>query len=472
MDVDATLQRARALTASGEDSAAQAAYIEVLRADPTHLDALTELGNLALSGGFRSAARTAYLEAVKHHPGNAIAHVNLANALRQDDDLAGARSHYALALTRDPGLHEAHQGMAWALQYSNPAAAERHYELGFSGHATVAQPYRGKGAAVPLLLLVSARGGNIPTQRWINDRQFAITAVYADFYPDDMALPPHALVVNAIGDADLCHAALARAADLLAHTAAPVINRPERVATTGRAAVARRLALLPGVIAPHIETLSPTDILEARDLQFPLLLRRPGFHTGEHFVRVEGPGTLASAVASLAGVPTDSLAPPPSAAPLANPALLVISFLDARGADGMYRKYRVMFIDGVAYPLHLAISTEWKVHYFSSNMAENAAYRAEERRFLEDMPAALGLKAISALQHIGSELGLEYAGIDFALAPDGSVLLFEANATMVVFPPGPEPMWDYRRPAIDAALDAAKRMLQKICRSEPLASAS
>jgi hypothetical protein len=471
MDVDATLQRARALTASGEDSAAQAAYIEVLRADPAHLNALTELGNLALAGGFRSAARTAYLEAVKHHPGNAIAHVNLANALRQEDDLAGARSHYEAALTLDPGLHEAHQGMAWALQHSDPAAAERHYELGFRGHATVAQPYRGKGAAVPLLLLVSARGGNIPTQLWINDRQFAITAVYADFYLADTALPPHALVVNAIGDADLCHAALARAADLLAHTAAPVINRPERVATTGRAAVARRLARLPGVIAPRIETSSPTDLLEAGDLQFPLLLRRPGFHTGEHFVRVEGPGTLAPAVASLAGVaPTECLAPPPSAAPLANPALLMISFLDARGADGMYRKYRVMFIDGVAYPLHLAISTDWKVHYFSSNMAENAAYRAEERRFLEDMPAVLGPKAMSALQHICGALGLEYAGIDFALAPDGSVLLFEANATMVVFPPGPDPMWDYRRPAIDAVLGAAKRMLHRYCEPAQLAT--
>ena len=50
---------------------------------------------------------------------------------------------------------------------------------------------------------------------------------------------------------------------------------------------------------------------------------------------------------------------------------------------------------------------------------------------------------------------------DFALAPDGSVLVFEANATMVVFPPTPDSMWDYRRPAIDTVLGAARRMLDK-----------
>ncbi len=66
---------------------------------------------------------------------------------------------------------------------------------------------------------------------------------------------------------------------------------------------------------------------------------------------------------------------------------------------------------------------------------------------------------MQALQDICTAMGLQYAGIDFALSPDGSVLLFEANATMVVFPPNPDPMWDYRRSAIDTVLAAATRML-------------
>ena len=114
--------------------------------------------------------------------------------------------------------------------------------------------------------------------------------------------------------------------------------------------------------------------------------------------------------------------------------------MDARGADGMARKYRVMFVDGVAYPVHLAISADWKVHYATSGMAQNATYRSEERRFLENMRAVLGPHAIAALDQICATLELQYAGIDFALAPNGSVLLFEANATMIVSPPNPDPM--------------------------------
>jgi glutathione synthase/RimK-type ligase-like ATP-grasp enzyme len=69
------------------------------------------------------------------------------------------------------------------------------------------------------------------------------------------------------------------------------------------------------------------------------------------------------------------------------------------------------------------------------------------------------------LERIRGILGLEYGGIDFALAPDGSVLLFEANATMVVFPPNADPLWDYRRAAIDLVLEAATRMLLR--RADP-----
>ena len=126
----------------------------------------------------------------------------------------------------------------------------------------------------------------------------------------------------------------------------------------------------------------------------------------------------------------------------------------------MARKYRVMFVDGTLYPLHLAVSADWKVHYFSADMARNAAYREEEQRFLVDMPGVLGARAVRALESIRDALGLDYAGVDFGLGQDGSVLLFEANATMVVFPPGPGAMWDYRRPAIDRVIAAASRMLE------------
>lgn len=114
-------------------------------------------------------------------------------------------------------------------------------------------------------------------------------------------------------------------------------------------------------------------------------------------------------------------------------------------------------IDGKIFPLHPAVSRDWKVHYFTAAMADNATHRAEERRFLEDMPGALDERAMAALAGIGAELGLDYRGVDFGIDSDGSVLLFEANAAMVVIAPPPEPIWDCRRRPVADIPAAAKQ---------------
>jgi tetratricopeptide (TPR) repeat protein len=440
--VAALIAHARELTARAEDEAAKAAYVDVLRRDPTHFAALNELATLAYASGHRSAARTAYEQAVRCHPGNPLGRINLGNLLAEEQDFAGARAQYEAALAADPERAEAHQGLARALsELGETAAAKPHWQKGFAGRALVTRPYRGTGSPVPVLLLISARGGNIPTQQILDDRVFAVSALYAEFRDPVRKLPAHALIFNAIGDADLCGEALARAEDIVQRSTAPVVNPPARVRPTGRAANAARLAALSDVTAPAIGVIAKGNPAAA-GLRFPLLLRAPGFHTGRHFVRVERRDDLAAAIAQLPG-----------------DELLAIEYLDARGVDGMARKYRVMIIDGTLYPLHLAISADWKVHYFTADMAANAAHREEEQRFLTDMEGVIGKRAMAALAAIGKNLGLDYAGVDFGLGPDGRLLLFEANATMVINPPDPDPIWDYRRAPILAALDAAKRML-------------
>jgi hypothetical protein len=138
--------------------------------------------------------------------------------------------------------------------------------------------------------------------------------------------------------------------------------------------------------------------------------------------------------------------------------LLAIEWLDGRGTDGLFRKYRAMLLAGQIFPLHLAISRQWKVHYFSSDMAVSEAHRAEELRYLADPEGVIGARAMAALRRIGEALGLDYAGIDFALDADGTVLVFEANATMRIVPPPPGPLGDRRRPFIDRAMAAARTL--------------
>ena len=380
-DVAARFELACFLTAMGRTLAARDAYLALLAREPAHRLALNNLGTLLYSTGYRSAARTAYAEAVARHPTDPMGHVNLGNVLYEAGEYAEARAHYETALARDPAHLEAHRGLAYVLtELGEAAAAELHRRLGFEDRPVVKMPYRGDGAPVALLLLVSSVGGNIPTRHLLDDRVFQTTVVVPEFFDGKMALPPHDVVFNAIGDADLAAPALAAAQTLLAGEQARVINAPERVLATGRAGHGR-LASLTGVVTPLtvtmrrelLETGDAPEMLARRGFRFPLLVRTPGYHTGRHFLRVEDAAALAGAVAELPGRE-----------------LTVIEFLDARGADGKSRKYRVMMIDGALYPLHVAISSQWKIHYFTAEMAEVAEHRAEDAAFLADMPAVLG----------------------------------------------------------------------------------
>lgn len=449
------LRTARGLAATGDDEAAKQCYLDLLRRDPGNATALVELAVLAEASGHRSAARSAYTRAIAVDPDNPAAHSGLGTLSLRENDWAAARRHYQAALAADPAFVPAQQGFARVLSALGDPSAEAHLHAAFSGRTVVRQRYCGRGAGIPLLLLGAARGGNIPTRHWIDRSIFAVTTVFADYHDPADPLPPHALTVNAIGDADLCGAALANAERIVAHDTAPLINHPSRVRLTGRQENARRLRDVPDVVIPRIVPWQRSGDPASLGLPYPVLLRAPGFHAGQHLLRVSTPEALQGAAA---GMPREDL--------------LAIEYRDARGSDGMARKYRVMFIGGTAWPLHLAISRHWKVHYFTADMAGNAAFRDEERRFLEDMPVVLGPRAIAALAGIQAMLGLEYAGVDFGLAPDGSLLLFEANATMVINPPEPEPIWDYRRPAIDAVLAAAGNLLTRCARAAADAAAA
>ncbi len=443
-------ERACLLAEMGRTPEARNAYLDLLAREPSHRLALNNLGTLLHSTGYRTAARTAYAEAVARHPGDPMGHVNLGNVVHESGEFPSAREHYETALRLDPGHAEAHQGLAYVLaELGDEEGAQWHRRKGFEHRPVIALPYRGEGPPVSLLLLVSSVGGNIPTRNLLDDRVFGTFVVVPEFYDPKVPLPPHQVVFNAIGDADLAAPSLNAAQAVVALTTAPVVNLPSAVLATGRADHAR-LSRLPGVAMPVTVTL-PRELLSSPEaaatvarhgFRFPLLVRTPGFHTGRHFLRVEGPEALAGAVAELPGRE-----------------LTVIEFLNARAADGKVRKYRVMMIGGELYPLHVAISSHWKIHYFTAEMAERADHRAEDAEFLENMPEVLGPRAMEALAHIQATLGLDYAGIDFGLSATGDLLLFEANATMVVNPPEPGERWAYRRQAVERIFAAVRRML-------------
>jgi Tfp pilus assembly protein PilF/glutathione synthase/RimK-type ligase-like ATP-grasp enzyme len=448
--VDLRFARAFLLEELGRLTLARGAYKGVLARDGTHFGALMNLGTLLYLENRRPEARILYQHATKHHPAQASAYVNLGNVLAEDDALA-SRAAYERALELEPAHATANFGLALLLEaQGDRQAAQTYRQRAFAEPIIRTAPYHGNGEPLRLLMLLAANGGNILTTLLLDDTVVETTSLVADSYRDGMELPRHDLIFNAIGDADRSDEGLALAERITAASSAPVINRPAAVLATRRDFVGR-LNAVPGVTAPHTELLARAAVtaeeLAARGFTFPVLLRSPGYHMGEHFVYVPAPADLAAIVATLPG---DDI--------------LAIAYLDARHPDGSTRKYRALFVNGAVYPVHLAISRAWKIHYFSADMRANEANRATEAAYLTDMTAHLGAPAMAALSGIAALLGLDYAGIDFGIGADGNVLVFEANATMAIYLPDGDERFAYRRSAITRIAGAVRQMFSERAR--------
>ncbi len=349
--------------------------------------------------------------------------VSLCRLGRQIDAEAALRE----ALEIDPNLLLAAENLIHLL-YKQDRVAE--------GKALAAEKYRRQsftvkprppGASATLLLLWSL-DGTVPHRHLLDGAPFGLIdwhIAYADA-AQEARLPPHDLVLNLIGDADDGAEALAAAISFQDHATAPVLNDPRRIAGTARHDVARLLAGIEGLVIPAVAQIpaaalklgAAEDVLAARGLALPVLLRSAGRHGGETAQLIETAAALDQAVTDIADGTTT----------------YATAYHDYRSADGYFRKYRAIFVDRKPLPYHLAISPNWLVHYFSADMLDHPKKRAEELRYLQDMPAELGDTAMRALTEIGARMDLDYCGIDFSRLPDGRILLFECNATMLVHP--------------------------------------
>ncbi len=457
--IEARYERASLLRELGAYEEAKRDYLELIRRKPDDFGVLNDFGTLVLDAGYGSAARSLFEEAVRRHPDNPMGRVNLGNLLLMMEEYDLARTQFEAALRADPDHVHAHRGLGNVLANTGDAdGARRHRDLGFRKDFLAALPYRGAAAPVRVLLLISAMGGNIPTASLLDERVFATTVLVADYYDGKIPLPPHDIVFNGIGDADICGDSLSAASAIVARTTRPVINDPRAVSRTGRLANTERLRGIPNLVVPRMVKVprqrldgeAAAETVAMHGLSFPLLVRAPGFHTGRHFERVATAEALAAAAESF---PSDEA--------------WLIEQLDSRDGEGMFRKLRAMIVARELYPLHLAISHDWKVHYYKADMAQSADNRAKEAPFLHDMASAIGARGMTALRRIVETLQLDYGGIDFAVDARGDILFFEANATMVMVPLEADKKWDYRRAAFDNVFAAVHAMLVRRGQERP-----
>ncbi|MGA7803583.1 MAG: hypothetical protein WCB02_03035, partial [Bradyrhizobium sp.] len=227
----------------------------------------------------------------------------------------------------------------------------------------------------------------------------------------------------------------------------PVVNDPDKIKRTTRDAVA---ALLPGIANCRIPQIVRLDagadvsvaaLAALLPFSCPLLARTAGTHGGDDFEKIASLAELSDFLAQRND--SDNY---------------VIEYVDTQSADGHFRKYRFIFVDGDVLPYHLAIGDDWKVHHVNTDMANQPWMQQEEAAFLSNPGAIFNVAQSQALQTIRERIGLDYFGIDCALDASGDVVVFEVNASMLVHDDNADyPYKDMAVGAIKAAFDAMLR---------------
>jgi len=382
-------------------------------------------------------------------PRSKWAQAHLGAMLYRFGDLKGAERHCLAALAFDPTLAGPHRNLAGLYaEQGDQARARHHMEQAFAGRNVVVEA--GPADAPRVLALTNAGSGNTPFKYLLPRSGFTRIDWFIAFADADQAarLPPYDVVFNLVGDADYAGPTEAASAAFLLTCDRAVLNPPARVAATRRDRLPDLLHDVEGAwtprtvrMPPPVPGVDPAAWLTGKGLACPVLIRPIGSHGGAGL-------TLARTSQDVAALGLRGEA-------------YATEFVDFRlPADGLYRKYRVIFVDRTPLPYHLAIKNDWLVHYATAEMTGDAPRQAEERRFLDDPIGALGAPAWRALEAIGARLDLDYAGIDFSLMPDGRVLVFEANATMLVHPE-PDGPFAYKNPHLERITHAFRAMVER-----------
>ena len=381
---------------------------------------------------------------------NALPLYNIATGYLLLGNYTVAERWYQLVLMLDPDLATAHQNLAVIYEHSDqlPKAASHR-----------ARAYRiqrvyieaGKATGPRVLILCTGGLGNIPIETLLPVAESYRIKYVIDHaaIDEDQQLPGYDLVFNAIGDPDTAEPLTDRLAQFVARCRRPILNPPTSIARTLRHHMGELLADIDNAVVPACiridasiaqNSAALTARLAGANIAGPILSRPAGTHGGKGLKRCETPAALANTLVDSAGQ------------------YYLSQFCDYRSGDGCYRKYRMIFIDREPFPYHLVISSQWMVHYFSADMTTQAWKIDEERRFLENPRAALGESALACIAAIGRRLDLDYCGIDFACLPDGRVLVFEANATMLVHPEPDHGVLAHKNLHVRRIVDAFERL--------------
>ena len=323
-------------------------------------------------------------------------------------------------------------------------------------HQLYRSPCSSEKPKLRVLALAAAidMGGNTPIEFLLENSGIELQTLYVVSGVDlPMPLPEHDVAIVVASDSEECIEALRKIDAMAPRWPRPLLNPPRCVRHLDRDKLHGLLCGVSGLEIPATLCVTRAELSSiarsqadissvATELRFPIIARPRGSHAGAGLVRLDDPAAIARYLDERS-----------------EQAFFVSRFVDYSSADGLFRKCRIVFIDGNPYACHMAIADRWDIWYLNAGMAFSAEKRGEEERFMRDFDADFALRHKSALAAVASRVGLDYFTIDCAESKNGELLIFEADNTAVVHNMDSPDVFPYKPPQMRKIFDAFAAML-------------
>jgi hypothetical protein len=400
-------------------------------------------------------------------PSTSLGLASLGRAAFEGDRLAELWSELIGRLTADPADAGAMLDLSTLLQMRGDREGGLKLQASALALSRCYRTVHGAGQGPRVLAFVTAGDlmTNTPLDFLLEGSEVELTTWYVDGpAPAPHEVPDHDVAFLAISQSDDGSAALSALADSLRAWPRPVVNGcPEQIAALTRDGVSSRFAGHPRVLCPATQRVcraalhavaAGTDQLANLhpDLRFPVIARPLGSHAGKGLEKLDDARALADYLAERAAEE-----------------FFVAAFVDYSGADGLYRKLRVVFIDGRPFVAHMAVSARWMVHYLNADMGE-AAHRREEAALMAGFQEGFATRHGEAFRSLVDAFGLDYFGIDCAETRDGRLLVFEADVAMIVHAMDSAELYPYKKPAMARLFAGFVRSLEAAAGRRSLAA--
>ena len=327
-----------------------------------------------------------------------------------------------------------------------------------SFHQLYRSPCSSERPTLRVLALAAAidMGGNTPIEFLLENSGIELQTLYVVSGVDlPTPLPEHDVAIVIASDSEECVEALSKIDRLAPNWPRPLLNPPRLVRNLDRDKLHGLLRDVDGLEIPVTLCATRAELTSiaqsqadvsslSAELKFPFIARPRGSHAGSGLVRLDDAAGIARYLAERT-----------------EQEFFVSRFVDYASRDGLFRKYRIVFVGGKPYACHMAIAERWDIWYLNAGMTFSAEKRREEESFMRDFAHDFARRHGGALAAVASRVGLDYFTIDCAENCNGELLIFEADNTAVVHNMDSPDVFPYKAPQMRKIFEAFAAMLSR-----------